>query len=113
MKKKFLPAIKGLFIAIQDSSIRLQLIFALITLVVALLVHASFIELLFILSAIATVVIAEMFNTCIEKVCDLYTKEKNEQIKNIKDLAAGTVLFSAIYAVCVAIIIIFIHYGGK
>ncbi len=113
MKKKFLPAFKGLLLGIQDKSIRIQLIFAFITLTIALILHASLIELLFILSAIASVVITEMLNTCIEKVCDLYTKEKNEQVKNIKDLAAGTVLFSAIYAVCVASIIIFIHFGGK
>ncbi len=113
MKKKFYPAFKGLYLAIKDTSIRLQLFLALITLVVALLVRVTLVELLFILSAIAAVVLTEMMNTCIEKVCDLYTKEKNENVKYIKDLAAGTVLCSALYAVLVAIIIIFIHFGGK
>ncbi len=113
MKKKFIPAINGILLAIQDKSIRLQFILAVITLLVSAYFHVTLLELLFILSAIASVVLSEMFNTCIERVCDLYTTEKNSKIKYIKDLAAGTVLFASIYAVFVAIIVIFIHFGGQ
>lgn len=113
MKKKFIPAINGILLAIQDKSIRIQLLLAFLTLVVSVYFHVTLLELLFILSAIASVVIAEMFNTCIERTCDLYTIEKNSKIKYIKDLAAGTVLVASIYAVCVAIIVVFIHFGGQ
>ena len=65
-----------------------------------------------VISAVASVVLAEMFNTCIEKTCDLYTTEMSEKVRVIKDLAAGTVLCSAIYAVCVAVLVIVLHFGG-
>lgn len=38
------------------------------------------------------VISAELFNTAIEKVCDNYTTNRCEEIKYIKDLAAGAVL---------------------
>ena len=37
---------------------------------------------------------AEMLNTAIEHLCDLYTKEANEEIRRIKDLGAAGVLMA-------------------
>ena len=113
MRKKFKPAFNGIGIALKDKSICIQLVLGLITLFVSVLImHATALEMLFIISAVASVVLAEMFNTCIEKTCDLYTTEMSEKVRVIKDLAAGTVLCSAIYAVCVAVLVIVLHFGG-
>ena len=54
-------------------------------------------------------IVAEILNTCIEKLCDLYTTERNEKIKFIKDLGAGGVLFASMIALSVGILI-FIHH---
>ena len=55
---------------------------------------------------------AEMFNTCIEKVCDLVSTEYNEKIRNIKDLSSGTVLFVSIMALIIALFILINKTGG-
>ena len=57
---------------------------------------------LFVLSAVALVWIAELLNTAIEGLCDLYSSDFNPKIKFIKDVAAGAVLIAAMYALGVA-----------
>ena len=57
------------------------------------------------------VITAEILNTCIERVCDLYSNEFDERIRLIKDLAAGAVLVSAIAALLCSLIILFSHIG--
>lgn len=56
---------------------------------------------------IASVFICEIFNTVLERVCDVITTEYNKNIEFIKDVSAGAVLISAIGAVIVAFIILF------
>jgi diacylglycerol kinase len=62
-------------------------------------------ELLAIVFAIGFVWVAEIFNTCIERVMDYITLERHPDIKFIKDLASGAVLVAAITAIVVALII--------
>ncbi len=50
---------------------------------------------------------AELFNTAIEKMMDLYTKEKHPAVKCIKDISAAAVLVAAL-AACITGSIIFI-----
>lgn len=51
------------------------------------------------------VLVAEMVNTSIESMVDLITVERKVYAKTAKDVAAGTVLVSAILAVVIGIII--------
>jgi len=51
--------------------------------------------------------VAEIVNTCVERLADLITKERHPMIKIVKDLAAGAVLTAAITAVVVAFSIFF------
>ena len=53
---------------------------------------------------IAAVIAAELFNTAIENVCDLITKEKNTYIRISKDISAAAVLIFAFAAVAVAVL---------
>ncbi|MDG2451086.1 MAG: diacylglycerol kinase family protein [Saprospiraceae bacterium] len=48
---------------------------------------------------ISMVFSAEMINTSIESFCDFYSTEKNQQIKKVKDIAAGAVLITALSAI--------------
>lgn len=57
--------------------------------------------------AIALVWIAELFNTAIEKICDLVSPQRNAQVKFIKDVSAAAVLIAALLA-CIIGLIIFI-----
>lgn len=51
-------------------------------------------------------VIAEMFNYAIEKLCNLVNTQYDDRIKTVKDICAGTVLVSAAVLVTVALYII-------
>ena len=62
-------------------------------------------EMIAIVFAIGFVWVAEIFNTCIERVMDFISVEKHNDIKFIKDLASGGVLIAAITAVIIALII--------
>lgn len=62
-------------------------------------------EWLIILLISALVLALEGVNTTIEKLCDLYSTEQNIKIKKIKDIAAASVLISAIIAVIIGILI--------
>ena len=49
----------------------------------------------------------EVINSAIEKICDLYSTEKNEKIKIIKDISAGAVLIAALFAVLIGILVFY------
>jgi diacylglycerol kinase len=53
----------------------------------------------------AMVWMAELFNTCIEKIMDFSSTDFHPQIKLIKDMAAAAVLIASIAALIVGIII--------
>ena len=55
-------------------------------------------ELLALVFAIGFVWVAEMFNTCIERMMDFVSVKQDTEIKFIKDLAAGAVLVAALTA---------------
>ena len=64
----------------------------------AVLVKVSKTELLALVFAIGFVWVAEMFNTCIERVMDFVSAHKHPEVKFIKDLAAAAVLTASITA---------------
>ena len=49
--------------------------------------------------------IAEIFNTCIEKLLDFISTDRHPQIKNIKDMAAAAVLIASWAAIIVGAIV--------
>lgn len=51
------------------------------------------------------VLAAEIFNTAIEKICDLIHPEFDERIRFIKDVSAGAVLLMAIVSVAVGVFV--------
>jgi len=73
--------------------------------ILAALVRVTKTELLALIFAIGFVWVAEMFNTCIERVMDFVSVKQDSEIKFIKDLAAGAVLTAAITALIVGLVI--------
>ena len=63
------------------------------------------IEALVLIISICLVWMAELFNTCIEKVMDFISTEKHPKIKLIKDLAAAAVLIGAIASLVIGCVI--------
>jgi diacylglycerol kinase (ATP) len=55
-----------------------------------------------VLGCIALVWVAELLNTALEVLCDRVSREQDESIRRIKDVAAGAVLIAAIISVIVS-----------
>ena len=59
-----------------------------------------------ILSCIFIVVLSEMFNTCIEYLCNLVDSNYKKKIKIIKDLSAGCVMLASLYSIVIGCLIL-------
>jgi diacylglycerol kinase (ATP) len=104
--KKFIDAFRGVLFAIKDgTSLKIQLVFSVVSLGLGFYFNISISEWCFILLAIGLVIAAEIFNTSIEWVCNFMEPKHNEEIGKIKDTAAGAVLVLAVTAFVVGLII--------
>ena len=112
IKKKFKPAFDGLVKGFRHPSVRLQFLLGLMAVIAGIVLKLSRSEWVIVIFAIAMVIASELFNTCIEQLCDLYTTEQNEAIGRIKDISAAAVLVSSIAALIAAIIILIQHLEG-
>ena len=110
--KKFNDAFRGLYLAIRHNSALIQFLNAILAIVIGFMLKLDYYEWIIFIILIALVIMAEMFNTCIEKVCDLVSTEYNEKIRNIKDLSSGTVLFVSMMALIIALFILINKTGG-
>lgn len=97
--KAFGFAFSGLSAAFKSEiNLQLQLIITVIVISAGFYFSISTHEWIVILFCIALVLVLEMFNSAIEKLCDLYSKEHNSKIKYIKDVCAGAVLLASVIA---------------
>lgn len=74
-------------------------------LVLAALFRVEAVEWLLLLAAICAVTVAEVFNTALEKMVDLATREQNRLARIAKDVAAGAVLLTALFALAVGAVV--------
>ncbi|MFA8449135.1 MAG: diacylglycerol kinase [Bacteroidales bacterium] len=99
-------AVRGLtYMFKNERNARIHFTIAIISIILCIILDLNIYEWLFILSAIALVIAAELFNTAIEKLCNHITKERNNDIKIIKDLSAAGVLICALYALIAGLLI--------
>lgn len=109
MINKFKVAFYGIYCAIKHRSVLIQCILAIIALVFSYLLKFSLTEFVVVIGCIVIVIVSEMFNTCIELLCDMYTKEYNPMIKLIKDISAGAVLVSSLGSLVIGILLVVSH----
>ena len=86
-------------------NLRLHLIITTLVIFLSILLEVSILEVLVLLLTIALVLTAELINTAIEYLGDAITLENNEFLRNAKDVSAGAVLVSAIFAVLIGLTI--------
>ena len=104
--KSFGHALKGLkllFLSQRNAIIHLCLMG--LAVILGVLLKISFTEWTIIVLSSGMVIAAESFNTALEKLSDTIHPERNEGIGSAKDIAAGSVLITAIAALVVGIII--------
>ncbi len=91
------------FAALYDFSVAYKLVLSAVILIAAFWLR-QWLDALLILFATGLVLIAEMFNSAIEALCDFVESRHNEKIGIIKDIAAAAVGISiAVWAVIVAV----------
>jgi len=109
-KRNFITSVRdcfnGLsFIMANENNFKREIVLAIITLIASYFLEVSKHEFIIIILVIALVIVCEIFNTAIEKVVDLYTKEYNEIARIAKDVSALAVLTMCFFAVIVGVII--------
>lgn len=110
---KFKYAFRGLKKLVIDKSVIIQEVIAIFTLLIfKFILHANNSQMLLIVLCCAAVIVAEMINTCLEKILDFIEPNYNEKVKVIKDMGAGFVLFTALIAAVIGMILLIQIIGG-
>ncbi|MBR2744233.1 MAG: diacylglycerol kinase family protein [Clostridia bacterium] len=102
----FVCAIRGILSALKtEKNVKIDFAIAILVIICGFCFRISCIEWIVCILCIALVLFAELINTGIETVVDLYTREKNELAKKAKDISAGAVFILAINVAVVGLII--------
>lgn len=89
--RKIMTVYSGLrYAVLYDFSVTYKLVLSALVLPMAF-VFRGWVDVLMVLVATALVVMAELFNSAIEAICDFIEEKHNEKIKIIKDIAAAAV----------------------
>jgi diacylglycerol kinase len=90
----------------KESNIKIQFVIALIVILVASLLGITRAEFALIIVVAFLVIILEMVNTSIEKLIDRLSPYYDKDYGKIKDMMGGAVLFSALLAIIIAVLIL-------
>jgi diacylglycerol kinase len=107
---RFINGFKYAFCGIKyafknETNMVIHILIALIVITFGFIFNITNVEWLAVIIIIGLVIAAEMINTSLEVMSDLVSKKYNEQIKAVKDTAAGAVLVLAVTSVVVGIIV--------
>ena len=101
-------AINGIIYATTtQKNIKIQLVLAVLVVIVSLFFDLNRAEFLCFIFTIVLILLAEMFNTAVETVVDLYVDVYHPKAKIAKDVAAGGVVITSINAIIVAYFLFF------
>jgi len=89
----------------NERNARIHVAVALLAIVAGIVLQLSAEELSAVVFAIMAVFLAEIFNSAIEKTLDIVEPGHHEQVKLVKDMAAGAVLVAAVGAVLIGLIV--------
>ena len=105
--KSFKYAFSGIYYVFKTSrNFKIQLIFALISLIIGFLLQITLSNYLILIAIIMFVLILEILNTSIESIVDLVVKKEFSSLAKIsKDTSAGAVLLASINSVIIAVYI--------
>ena len=104
--KSFKYAFEGILTGIkEEQNMKIHITIMTFVIIFGITLKISKIEWIICIILFGLVISMELINTAIENAVDLITKEKNEQAKIAKDVAAGAVLVSAIASAIIGLII--------
>ncbi|SEW07438.1 diacylglycerol kinase (ATP) [Chryseobacterium wanjuense] len=104
--KSFFNAFRGVFLMIKhERNFQIELLAFFVNLFLIFYLKLSAIDTILILIASFGVLSAEIFNTAIEKICDIIQPEFDKRIGFIKDISAGAVLLMTAASVVVGVLV--------
>ena len=101
--ENLINSLNGLKIVINEKSFVMELILGVFLLPYVLISNIDFNHKLLLLVIYFILLAIEIINTAIEKLSDKFTKDFDNDIKNVKDLAS-----SAVFVILITILVIFI-----
>ncbi len=106
----FKNAFRGIWTALTTQvNLRVHFLIGSLTLIFAVYLAIPISQILILVLTIALVMLAEMVNTAIEFFCDAITLDQNDFIKHAKDVSAGAVLLTAIFALIIGLTVFLPH----
>lgn len=108
-RSSFAFAFDGFKAAFNEPNFRIQLSIAMAVLFMGVGFSISLTEWLIIIICCSLVLALELVNSGMERLCDLITRERNDDIKYIKDVCAAAVLMVSFAALVTGIIIFAPH----
>ncbi|MCU7613998.1 diacylglycerol kinase family protein [Chryseobacterium sp. GMJ5] len=102
--KSFLHAFRGIFWMLKsERNFQIELLAFAVNIFLIFYLKVTTVDALLILMVSFGVLAAEIFNTAIEKICDIIQPEFDKRIGFIKDISAGAVVLMAIASIVVGI----------
>lgn len=106
LHKSFLNAFRGVFMMIKtERNFQIELLAFFVNLFLIFYFKLNNTDAALVLIASFAVLSAEIFNTAIEKICDIIQPDFDKRIGFIKDIAAGAVVLTAIASVIVGVLV--------
>ena len=93
------------YVTKNEKNFKREIALGIIALILSYILKIDKIDVIIILTMICLVLTAEIINTAIERTVDLVTKEYHELARIAKDVSAGSVLVTSIFALIIGIII--------
>ena len=93
------------YVTKSEKNFKREIALGIIALILSYILKIDKIEFIIVLTMICLVLTAEIINTAIERTVDLVTKEYHELARIAKDVSAGSVLVTSIFALIIGIII--------
>jgi diacylglycerol kinase (ATP) len=108
--RKFGNAFRGVAEAIRiENSFKFHFVAAIAAVLLGFVLKITEEEWALLVIVIGLVLVAEMFNTVVELMARMVTKEQNELARQLLDISAGAVLVTSFTSVIVGVVI----FGGK
>ncbi|WP_347217723.1 diacylglycerol kinase family protein [Chryseobacterium sp.] len=106
LHKSFLNAFRGVFMMVKtERNFQIELLAFFINLFLIFYLRLTSTDAALILIASEAVLSAEIFNTDIEKLCDIIQPDFDKRIGFIKDIAAGAVVLTAVVSVIIGVVV--------
>lgn len=93
------------YVTKSEKNFKREVALGIIALLLSYILKIDKIEFIIVLTMICLVLTTEIINTAIERAVDLVTKEYHELARIAKDVSAGSVLVTSIFALIIGIII--------